>query len=190
MYFCTVSRQFRSASFKSWSKVKSLKNSSFKSENTIRSTSTFNKVLQRCGRYVKRIKLNSDNNEYNEQSLFMLPIYCQKLRSLHAFSLPSSTALRILAFRCQNITSIELSLESHDKEADENFSQLFSLNKKLKHIDICHGAISGACLLHLPPNSIESIVLDKCLSSSRYLSEASTYFYIFSLILFLITNTK
>ncbi|XP_033208590.1 uncharacterized protein LOC117167626 isoform X2 [Belonocnema kinseyi] len=130
------------------------------------------RVLRRCGRYIKRIKLNSDNNEYNEQSLFMLPIYCQKLRSLHAFSLPSSSALRILAFRCQNITSIELSLENRDKEADEDFSQLFALNKKLKHIDICHGVISGACLLHLPPKSIESIVLDKCLSSARYLSEA------------------
>ncbi|XP_033208591.1 uncharacterized protein LOC117167626 isoform X3 [Belonocnema kinseyi] len=167
-----VSRQFRSASFKSWSNVKSLKNSCFKSETTINSASNFNKVLRRCGRYIKRIKLNSDNNEYNEQSLFMLPIYCQKLRSLHAFSLPSSSALRILAFRCQNITSIELSLENRDKEADEDFSQLFALNKKLKHIDICHGVISGACLLHLPPKSIESIVLDKCLSSARYLSEA------------------
>ena len=105
----------------------------------------------------------------------MLPIYCKKLRSLHAFALPSSAAFRILAFRCHNITSIEISLEDREKKCDDDFSQLFAFNKKLKHIDICHGVITGTCLLYLPRKSIESIVLDKCLTSARYLSKVLTF---------------
>lgn len=133
----------------------------------------FNKILQRCGRYVTRVRLNSSNGEYNEESLRILPIYCQKLNSLYASSLSSSTALKILALRCQNITKIELSLENCFEDSDDDFAFLFSLNRKLKYVDICYGYINGTCLLQLPPESIQSIVLDKCLASADYLIEVS-----------------
>ncbi|XP_051168770.1 putative RNA-binding protein EEED8.10 [Leptopilina boulardi] len=167
-----VSKQFRSASYKSWSKIKYLKNSSFKSDNTTRSIIAFNKILQRCGRYVTRVRLNSNNSEYNEESLRILPIYCQKLHSIYATSLSSSTALKILALRCQNITKIELSLENCFEDSDDDFALLFSLNRKLKYIDICYGYMTGNCLLQLSPESIQSIVLDKCLASADYLIKA------------------
>ncbi|XP_033209720.1 putative RNA-binding protein EEED8.10 isoform X2 [Belonocnema kinseyi] len=185
-----VSKLWQSASQKSWSQVKFLRNArpfdevqrdeddkaSVRNEpsNTheaITDISIVTKLLLRCGRFLKRIEISSDNVDINEQTIFMLPAYCPNLDQVKINSISSSSCLRSLAYGCHEISFLHVTFGGCKGYHEEDFSKLFQTKKNLKEISIHSYPMTGECLLHLP-DTIERICLLYCISSCFYFSDA------------------
>ena len=86
---------------------------------------------------------------------------CPNLQYIDVTALSVSPAgIKSLAHNCTKI--LEFSLGSCTTACDTDLSMLFSHNKKLKYLKLVRNSITGKCLLNIPSESIQEIILEEC----------------------------
>ncbi|XP_076626182.1 putative RNA-binding protein EEED8.10 [Colletes latitarsis] len=171
-----VCKRWRAVIQESWCKVKKLDISCMRSSASYIERSKLNKnglrkVLLRCGRFLNEIDLSLAPYSLHESTVTIVGKFCPNLQRINFTSLTVSAAgINSLTNNCHNIT--KLSLGPTKYICDKDLQKLFKVNKKLRYLNIIASKICGWCLLHLPLETIE-IVLIKCeYLQESYLSQA------------------
>lgn len=139
-------------------------------------TCTIRKVLLRCGLYLNEINLsNATVNVHHStlhSTLTIVGKLCPNLQKIDVTGLTiSPSGINSLINNCHNIT--KFSLGSTTYVCDIDLQKLFKVNPKLQYLKVDSGKICGRCLLYLPLETIEEIVLECCTSlKEQFLSQA------------------
>lgn len=148
-------------------------------------TPTLRKVLLRCGRFLNHIDFSLPSHRLSQSTLTIVSKFCPNLQTINLSSLNvSSSGILALTASCSNIT--KLSLGSCTNSCDHDLLQLFSKNKQLKYLKISSNCLTGKCLLYLPTDSIEEIILTECngISPCHFLNVSSLFtIQIFAIVL-------
>ncbi|KZC11051.1 PREDICTED: uncharacterized protein LOC107189129 [Dufourea novaeangliae] len=161
-----VCKHWKNVSQGSWHNMKSLDlhNSSwgFLSETKTKqiNISTLQKVLSRCGKFLREIHLTNIFCETRESALCIIGNLCPNLQIINLGYLQvTSTGITSLANNCHNITKLSLDTICL---FDKDLEKLFKANRKLQYLRLIDNNISGKCLLHLPPKTMEEIIIERC----------------------------
>lgn len=124
-------------------------------------TPTLRKVLLRCGRFLNHVDFSLPSHRLSQSTLTIVGKLCPNLQTIDLTSLNvSSSGILALTANCSNIA--KLSLGSCTCSCDNDLLQLFSKNKLLKYLKITSNSLTGKCLLYLPADAIEEIILVEC----------------------------
>ncbi|XP_011504616.1 PREDICTED: F-box/LRR-repeat protein 7-like [Ceratosolen solmsi marchali] len=124
-------------------------------------TATLRQVLLRCGQFLSHIDLSKFTENLSQSTLTIVARLCPNLQHINITGLAvSSAGIKTLTDNCHNITEFSLGLCS--ASCDNDLSDLFLKNEKLRYLKLTGNSISGRCLLNLPVESIEIIILDDC----------------------------
>ncbi|OXU27874.1 hypothetical protein TSAR_002554 [Trichomalopsis sarcophagae] len=128
-------------------------------------TPTLRKVLLRCGQFLTHIDFSTFAEKLSSSTLTVVGRNCPNLQGIDVTALCVSPAgIKSLTENCSNI--MEFSLGHCSSSCDNDLSNLFSKNKKLRYLKLVHNSITGKCLLSLPVESIETIILEECTNIS------------------------
>ncbi|XP_076277320.1 putative RNA-binding protein EEED8.10 [Lasioglossum baleicum] len=157
-----VCKRWRALVQESWSSVKKLDllcmpNSLY---YLVTNTTILRKILLRCGRFLNEINLSQTKYLVPSTSTVVAKL-CPNLQKIDVTALTiTSTGINSLTNHCHDIT--KLSLKPAPYNCDRDLQNLFEVNLKLRYVKIVSGQISGNCLLYLPVETMEEIVLKKC----------------------------
>lgn len=159
-------KQWKEVSQESWHNMKKLElqNSTwgFSSDAKLKQIDTviLHKVLSRCGMFLKEIYLTKTFCEGKESALSIIGNLCPNLEIIDVSCLQvSSTGTTALTTNCHNIKKLSL-----DRIClfDTDLEKLFKANQKLQCLKLVDNKISGKCLLDLPSETMEEIVIERC----------------------------
>lgn len=126
-------------------------------------TSILEKVLDRCGRFLKSIDFTPLHANREPRPLNLIAKFCPKIEHINTGPLDvSPSSISILADRCKDIKSfIGMHLTG---KCDKALAKLFVENEGLEHFGINGntGPFTGKCLRQLNRNSVRSIELSYC----------------------------
>ncbi|XP_076242820.1 putative RNA-binding protein EEED8.10 [Calliopsis andreniformis] len=172
-----VCQRWRALSLESWCNVKKLDllylwDSSPCLPKTEINTSILRKILSRCGKFLNEIDLSQIRCPLSESTLTIVAKLCPNLQRIDVTALAvTAGGINSLTNNCHDITKFGLGVTTHS--CDRDLQKLFEVNQKLRYFKVVAGKISGACLLHLPLETMEELVLERCnYLRECYLSEA------------------
>ncbi|XP_076670872.1 putative RNA-binding protein EEED8.10 [Andrena cerasifolii] len=158
-----VCKRWRAVSQESWCSVKRLDLLDSGEINT----NILHKVLLRCGRFLTEINLSQVRCPLSQSTLTIIGKLCPNLQRLDVTTLTVSAAgINSLTNNCHDIT--KFSLGSTTSMCDKDLQKLFQMNQKLRYLKVVTGKIRGTCLLHLPLERMEEVVLQKCTCLRAY----------------------
>ena len=167
LYFFSVCKRWHAVSQESWRACRHLDLSpaswGFAQINKRKYVDTpiLRKILLRCGRFLNHIDFSLPAHRMKQSTLTIIGRLCPNLQTVDVSSLNvSPSGILSLTSNCSSIT--KFSLGSCTSSCDNDLLQLFSKNRQLKYLKITSNTITGKCLLHLPPDSIEEIILTEC----------------------------
>lgn len=124
-------------------------------------TVTLRKVLLKCGRYLTEINLSDSPNCLSQSTLTIIGKLCPNLTRIDVSALTTcASGLHVLANNCTNITKFCLGPSIHS--LDNDLKYFFLMHQTLEYFAINNNTFSGKCLSHLPPQTIHTIILNKC----------------------------
>ncbi|XP_078040359.1 putative RNA-binding protein EEED8.10 isoform X2 [Augochlora pura] len=182
-----VCKRWRALIQESWSSIKKLDLlcKPYSLYYMVTSTTTLRKILLRCGKFLNEINLTETKFLLRPSTLTIVAKLCPNLTKIDLTALTvSSAGINALTSHCHNITKLSLRPATYNYltypadrppsyNYDRDLQQLFQVNKKLRYIKIVNGQISGHCLLCLPVETMQEIVLDKCMHlQEKCLSQA------------------
>ncbi|CAD1474536.1 unnamed protein product, partial [Heterotrigona itama] len=176
-----VCKRWRALSQKSWCSVKrlDLSYSIWGSVSDINrkeiSTCTIRKVLLRCGSYLNEIHLSLVPSHLRQSTVTIVAKFCPNLQIIDITGLTiSASGIDSLINNCHGITKFSLGPTTY--VCDIDLQKLFKVNPKLRYFKFSSTKICGRCLLHLPLETIEEIVLESCTYlQEQPLSQAIAY---------------
>ena len=125
------------------------------------STYILRKVLLRCGSYLNEIDLSLVPCHLGQSTVTIVSKLCPNLQIIDTTNLTvSASGLHSLISNCHDITKFSLGRTIY--VCDIDLQKLFKVNPKLRCFKACDTVMSGRCLLHLPLETIEEIVLECC----------------------------
>nr|XP_033331794.1 F-box protein SKIP2-like isoform X1 [Megalopta genalis]XP_033331795.1 F-box protein SKIP2-like isoform X1 [Megalopta genalis]XP_033331796.1 F-box protein SKIP2-like isoform X1 [Megalopta genalis] len=172
-----VCKRWRSLIQGSWNSIKKLDLlcKPYSLYHMVTSTTILRKILLRCGRYLTEINLSETKYLLRPSTLTIVAKLCPNLKNIDLTALTvCSAGIISLTNSCHNITKLSLRPATYNYltnnvdrapnyNYDRDLQKLFEVNKTLRYVKIVSGQISGNCLLYLPVETIEEIVLDKCM---------------------------
>lgn len=166
-----VCKRWKALSQESWSSVKRLDLSmwglSGLNQREI-STSAIRKVLLRCGSYLNEINLSIVPYPLRQSTATIVAKLCPNLQRIDITGLVVSTSgINSLINNCHDIT--KFSLGSTTYVCDLDLQKLFKMNPKLRYFKAYNSKINGRCLLYLPLEAMEEIVLEYCTCLQEHL---------------------
>lgn len=171
-------KRWKAISLESWRSVKKLDLSYMWGSTSCLlageiNTSILRKVLLRCGRFLNEINLSQVRCPLLQSTLTIVGKLCPNLQKVDVTALTVSAAgITSLMNNCHDITKFSLGPTTHS--CDRDLQQLFKVNRKLRYFKVVTGKICGLCLLHLPLETMEEIVLERCSCLREYcLSEVN-----------------
>jgi hypothetical protein len=124
-------------------------------------TPTLRKVLLHCGQFLSHIDLSIFTKTLSQSTLTIIGKLCPNLQQITVTKLNVSPAgIKALTDNCHNIR--KFSLGFCVAPCDDDLSEFFLKNKKLQYLKLVENSISGRCLLNLPIESIDTIILEDC----------------------------
>ncbi|KAF3419828.1 hypothetical protein E2986_09207 [Frieseomelitta varia] len=124
------------------------------------------KILFRCGSYLNEVDLSFVPYRLHYNTVMVIGKLCRNLKIINITGVcVSRFTIRSFVNNCHNI--IKLSVGDFTYFCDNDLKILFEMNPKLQHFEAYRTPITGRCLLHLPTDRIEEVVLDCC----QYLEE-------------------
>ncbi|XP_076229023.1 putative RNA-binding protein EEED8.10 [Nomia melanderi] len=171
-----VCKRWKSLRQEAWSDIKKLDLSSTTGSifsDLVTDTATLRKILRRCGKFLNEINLSDRKCELNRSTVNIIAKLCPNLQRIDINPLGISRGgISSLAYHCRNITHINLGPINNIR--DKDLEVLFDMNPKLRRLNIYRCDMSGTCLLHLPLETMEEIILQRCSNLERpHLEEAS-----------------
>ena len=144
-----VNKSWQEISKKSWNNVKDLEASPF-----IINTDILVSILIRCGKYLEKIDVKSNNYPF-----CVLPLVAENCPKIHSINckIGSIYGLKKLSKICRNITELSIEEFEEGNGLDEVLGDLFSNNQQLQVIDIPNYDGNGNCLSKLPFEKITAI---------------------------------
>nr|XP_031849932.1 F-box protein SKIP2-like isoform X1 [Nomia melanderi] len=171
-----VCKKWKSLSQESWSNVRKL---DFSRTSVLSDVVTdiiiLRKILLRCGRFLNEINLSDMKHELSRSTLSITAKLCPNLQRIDVSSLSVSIAgINSLTNHCHNITKLSLgNTDIINNIRDRDLQKLFEVNSKLRCLKIDTYNVSGSCLLYLPLEAMEEIILLNCRHlQEQYLSQA------------------
>ena len=133
--------------------------------------SSLEKVLTRCGRFVRSIHFSDDNSSQvwhhiTQDAIEIFTRLCPNLESLKTDILMDSRGLRYLKSSCSSLKDFCFMSQS-DENVENEFLELFKLMTKLNRLWITECAFTGECLSYLPANTIREVYLQNCYGISE-----------------------
>ncbi|XP_014209865.1 F-box/LRR-repeat protein 3-like [Copidosoma floridanum] len=122
-------------------------------------TPILRKVLLRCGQFLTHIDISLSTDRLNVSTLTIIGKMCPNLQYISTLTV-TPAGIKALTESCKEIET--LSLGRCSNSCDNDLSQLFQKNKKLRYLRIMQNAMTGKCLLNLPADSIETVILIEC----------------------------
>lgn len=124
-------------------------------------TALLRKILLKCGRFLTRINLNDSSQCLSQSTLTIIGKLCPNLTNIDVTALTvCASGIRTLANNCRNITKFNLGPSTYS--CDNELKCLFKLNQNLEYLAITKNSILGKCLLCLPEQTMNTIILDHC----------------------------
>ncbi|XP_043515896.1 F-box/LRR-repeat protein fbxl-1-like [Frieseomelitta varia] len=118
-------------------------------------------ILFRCGSYLNEVDLSFVPYYLHQDTVMVIGDLCRNLKILNITGVCVSQA-GIRSFNsCRNITKLSVGYVTYPCDID--LKVLFQMNPNLRYFEAYLTSITGRCLLHLPMDTIEEIVLDCCL---------------------------
>ena len=155
-----VKKSWQESAKKSWNNIKEFKMESLyaelKSIPTRLNSLAIESIVLRCGRYLKKIDVNSNN--ILSCSLSIIAENCPNIQSINC-SMVSFNGLKKLSDNCRNITELIIKEFEEGDELDQVLGDLFSKNQKLQSLDMLGYQGNGDCLSKLPFDEIITIKL-------------------------------
>ncbi|XP_033315548.1 F-box/LRR-repeat protein 7-like [Bombus bifarius] len=159
-----VCKRWKALSQESWSSVKRLDLSMWSLSGLNGreiSICTVRKVLLRCGPYLNEINLSIVPYPLRQSTATIVAKLCPNLQKIDITGVVvSASGINSLIDNCHNIT--KFSLGSTTYICDIDLQKLFKVNPKLRYFKAYSSKISGRCLLYLPLQTMEEIVLEYC----------------------------
>lgn len=159
-----VCKRWRDLSQDSWHMIKTLDLSPFTWGFTCTDkmrTALLRKILLKCGRFLTRINLNDSSQCLSQSTLTIIGKLCPNLTNIDVTALTvCASGIRTLANNCRNITKFNLGPSTYS--CDNELKCLFKLNQNLEYLAITKNSILGKCLLCLPEQTMNTIILDHC----------------------------
>ncbi|XP_050580930.1 uncharacterized protein LOC126917741 [Bombus affinis] len=166
-----VCKRWKALSQESWSSVKRLDLSMWGLSSLNRreiSTCTIRKVLLRCGSYLNEINLSIVPYPLRQSTATIVAKLCPNLQRIDITGIVvSASGINSLINNCHDIT--KFSLGSTTYICDIDLQKLFKVNPKLRYFKAYSSKISGRCLLYLPLETMEEIVLEYCTCLQEHL---------------------
>ncbi|XP_012168725.1 SCF E3 ubiquitin ligase complex F-box protein pof2 [Bombus terrestris] len=166
-----VCKRWKALSQESWSSVKRLDLSMWGLSGLNRreiSTCTIRKVLLRCGSYLNEINLSIVPYPLRQSTATIVAKLCPNLQRIDITGIVvSASGINSLINNCHDIT--KFSLGSTTYICDIDLQKLFKVNPKLRYFKAYSSKISGRCLLYLPLETMEEIVLEYCTCLQEHL---------------------
>ncbi|XP_043524916.1 putative RNA-binding protein EEED8.10 [Frieseomelitta varia] len=123
-------------------------------------------ILLRCGSYLNEVDLSFVPYYLHQYTVTLIGKLCRNLEIINITGLcVSRSGIRPFIDNCHNITKLSVGLVTY--ACDRDLKKLFQMNPKLRYFEAYLTPITGRCLLHLPTDTIEEVVLDCC----QYLEE-------------------
>lgn len=148
----------------------------FSKAQTLVNTPGLRKVLQRCGSSLNSLEFSLNSHDLSKSTLTVIGRFCPNLQMVNITGLHvSPSGIKSLTDNCKNIT--EFSLGRSSSACDVDLAKLFTKNDKLRYLKIVTNILTGKCLLTLPRDSIETIILEDCtyITSNHLLSVSIIY---------------
>ncbi|XP_054004768.1 uncharacterized protein LOC128890360 isoform X1 [Hylaeus anthracinus] len=162
----SVCKQWKEVSQKSWYNIKKLdlQNFTWGFSTDVRlkqiDSVILHKVLSRCGTFLREIYLSKTFCEGRENALSIIGNLCPNLEIIDVSCLQvSSAGITSLITNCHNIKKLSLDCICL---FDTDLEKLFKANQKLQCLKLVDNKISGKCLLGLPSETIEEIIIERC----------------------------
>lgn len=132
------------------------------------STCTIRKVLLRCGSYLNEINLSIVPYPLRQSTATIVAKLCPNLQKIDITGIiVSASGINSLINNCHDIT--KFSLGSTTYICDMDLQKLFKVNPKLRYFKAYSSKISGRCLMYLPLETMEEIVLEYCTCLQEHL---------------------
>ncbi|XP_071872648.1 putative RNA-binding protein EEED8.10 [Bombus fervidus] len=166
-----VCKRWKALSQESWSSVKRLDISMWSLSCLNRkeiSTCTIRKVLLRCGSYLNEINLSIISYPLRQSTATIVAKLCPNLQRIDITGIViSASGINSLINNCHDITKFSLGPTTY--VCDVDLQKLFKMNPKLRYFKAYSSKISGRCLLYLPLETMEEIVLEHCTCLQEHL---------------------
>ncbi|XP_060815010.1 uncharacterized protein LOC132906659 [Bombus pascuorum] len=166
-----VCKRWKALSQESWSSVKRLDISMWSLSCLKRreiSTCTIRKVLLRCGSYLNEINLSIVSYPLRQSTATIVAKLCPNLQKIDITGIViSASGINSLINNCHGITKFCLGPTTY--VCDIDLQKLFKMNPKLRYFKAYSSKITGRCLLYLPLEAMEEIVLEYCTCLQEHL---------------------
>ena len=169
-----MSKRWRELCKLSWRSVKTLDFSHYTwgslSDRDGREISNYNiqEVLKRCGPYLKEINLSLVPYHLSPHAVTIIGHFCPNLKIINITGITVTTCdIQSLTDHCHQITKFSIGPTNY--VCDVDLQNLFSVNPKLRYFRVFNSIMSSQCLMFLPFESIEEIVLELLFPDEEFL---------------------